>query len=257
MKLPLVFLHGAFAGPWCMEPFAGYFAERGWECHVPALRYHDTAPGEEPPAGLVDTGIDDYVDDLAAFVSKLDQKPVVFGHAVSGIIAQRLAAMGLASGVVLINSNVPWGMLPFTDGQRAVAKSLMEAGPFWKQPMRVEFDLMAGFALNKLPPAKQHEVFDRLGAESGRVMFEMFFWMFDDRKAVAVDHGSVGCPVLVLAGQEDKAVPAIAGREIAKLYGEQATFLEIANHAHFMFLEPGWEKIASQCAEWLSNTVQM
>ena len=256
MKPPLVFLHGAFAGPWCMEPFAGYFAERGWTCHVPALRHHDADPSGAPPAGLVDTGIDDFVDDLAAFITDLDEKPVIFGHAVSGIVAQRLAAKGLASAIVLINSNVPWGMLPFTDDQRAVAKSLMEAGAFWKEPMRVEFDLMAGFALNKLDPAKQREVFDRLGAESGRVMFEMFFWMFDDRKATAVEIDDVDCPVLVLAGQEDKAVPAVAGREVAKLYGERATFLEIPDHAHFLFLEPGWEQIAAQCADWLSKELK-
>jgi non-heme chloroperoxidase len=60
-------------------------------------------------------------------------------------------------------------MLPETDDERAVARGFMEMGSFWKAPLRVPFDLMAPFAFNKLDEATQHAVFDRLGAESGRV----------------------------------------------------------------------------------------
>jgi hypothetical protein len=90
--------------------------------------------------------------------------------------------------------------LPSTDDERAVAKGLMEVGSFSKTAMRVQFDLIAPFALNKLDPPAQRAVFDRLGPKSGTVMFEMFFWEFDDRRAVAVDFDKVTCPVLVLSG---------------------------------------------------------
>ncbi len=122
--------------------------------------------------------------------------------------------------------------------------------------MRVEFDLIAPYAFNKLDPSQQHEVLDRLGLESGTAIFEMFFWMFDDRRAVAVDFNKVDCPVLVLSGAEDRAVPPITARKIAKEYGARAEFHEIAHHAHFMFLEPGWEKVAALCAEWMSGLTE-
>ena len=253
MTAPVVLIHGAFAGPWSMADFAGYFRERGWTCHTPALRYHDADPAAEPDPRLAETSIEDYTDDLAAFVAGLEEKPIIGGHAIGSIIAQKLAARGLASGLILINSNTPWGMLPFTDDQRAVAKGLMQAGAFWEGPMRIDFETMATFALNKLEPAEQRATFDRLGAESGTVVFEMFFWMFDDRKAVAVDYDKVTCPVLVLSGAQDKAVPPITGREIARLYGDKATYREVPEHAHFMFLEPGWEQIAADCADWMSG----
>jgi len=28
---------------------------------------------------------------------------------------------------------------------------------------------------------------------------------------------------------------------------------EIPGYAHFMFIEPGWERIAELCAEWMSG----
>jgi pimeloyl-ACP methyl ester carboxylesterase len=252
MSDTVVLIHGAFAGPWSMDNFAGFFRDRGFACHTPALRYHDGDPKAEPNPALATTSIEDYTDDLADFIQTLDTKPIILGHAVGAVIAQKLAARGLARGIVLINSNVPWGILPSTDDERAVAKGLMEAGPFWKTAMRVQFDLIAPYALNKLDPAAQHAVFDRLGPESGTVMFEMFFWMFDDRRAVAVEFDKVTCPLLVLSGAEDRAVPSVTGRRIAEKYGAKATFEVVPDHAHFMFLEPGWEKVAARCADWIS-----
>ena len=253
MGNPVVLIHGAFAGPWSMENFTGFFRARGWDCHAPALRFHGGDPSAEPDPAFAQTSILDYTEDLAEFIATLESPPIVAGHAVGGLIAQKLAARGLARGVVLLNSNVPWGLLPLTDDQRAVAKGLMSAGAFWEQPMRVDFDLIADFALNKLDPAAQRAVFDRLGPESGRVVFEMFFWMFDDARAIEVDFDQVECPILVVTGAEDRAVPSVVARQIAACYGDRATLLEAPDHAHFIMMEPGWEQVAAGCAEWMER----
>ncbi len=253
MEKSVVLIHGAFAGPWCFENYKNFFSHRGWKCHAPALRHHDRNPKAEPNPDFADTSIMDYTKDTAAFVKNLDTLPVLLGHAVGGLVAQQVAAMGLASRLVLINTNAAWGMLPETDDERAVARAFMEMGPFWKAPMRVEFDLIAPYAFNKLDKATQRTVYNRLGPESGRVMFEMFFWMFDDHRATAVEFDKVTCPVLVVSGEEDRAVRHALGREIAEKYGANGTFHLARGHAHYLFMEPGWEHVASYCADWMSN----
>ncbi|MEM7221525.1 MAG: alpha/beta hydrolase [Pseudomonadota bacterium] len=253
MANSVVLIHGAFAGPWTMETFAGKFRDRGWDCHTPALRFHDGDPKADPDPAFAETSILDYTEDLAEFVETLESPPIIGGHAVGGLIAQKLAARGLARGLLLLNSNVPWGLLPATDDQRAVAKGLMSAGAFWQQPMRVEFDLIADYALNKLTPEAQRVVFERLGPESGRVVFEMFFWMFDDARATEVDFDRVDCPVLVVTGAEDRAVPSVSARQIADCYGSRASLREVPGRAHFITLEPGWERVAEDCAEWMAE----
>ena len=249
----IVLIHGAFAGPWCLDNYRRFFEDRGWTCHAPALRFHDGDPKAEPDPAFADTSIMDYTADIADFARTLDSPPVLLGHAVGALVAQQVAAKGLASGLVLINPNSAWGMLPETDDERAVARAFMEQGPFWKAPNRVEFDLIAPFAFNKLDEATQHAVFDRLGPESGRVMFEMFFWMFDDHRAIAVDFDKVTCPVLVVSGEEDRAVRPAVGREIAERYGANGTHILAPSHAHYLFMEPGWEIVADECANWLSR----
>ena len=255
MSKSIVLIHGAFAGPWCLDTYKGFFEARGWTCHAPALRYHDGDPKADPDPAFANTSILDYTQDIAAFVRTLDAPPVLLGHAVGGLVAQQVAAMGLSSGVVLINPNAAWGMIPETDDERAVARAFMELGPFWQQPMRVEFDLIAPYAFNKLDEATQRRVYDRLGPESGRVMFEMFFWMFDDRRAIAVDFDKVACPVLVVSGEEDRAVRHAVGEQIAQRYGDRGSFHLARGHAHYLFMEPGWEKVAAACADWLSERV--
>ena len=254
MPKEVVFIHGAFAGPWCWDQYKSYFQDLGWTCHTPALRYHDVDPSDEPNPDLADTSIRDYADDIAAFVGELDSPPIIIGHAVGALIAQQVASRRPTSGLVLINPNAAWGMLPATDDERAVARTFMESGPFWKAPMRVAFDLIAPFAFNKLDGDTQKQVFSRLVPESGRVMFEMFFWMFDDNRTIAIDFDKVGCPVLVVAGEEDRAVRHAVGKEIAEKYGNKGSFLLAAGHAHFLFIEPGWEQIAKHCENWMSET---
>lgn len=253
MGKSIVLIHGAFAGPWCLEDYHNFFEARGWRCHAPALRHHDGDPKAEPDPDFANTSIMDYTKDIAAFVETLDEPPVLLGHAVGGLVAQQVAAMGLARGLVLINPNAAWGMLPETDDERAVARAFMEQGPFWKAPIRVTFDLIAPYAFNRLDEATQHLVFDRLGPESGRVMFEMFFWMFDDHRAIAVEFDKVTCPVLVVSGEEDRAVRPAVGRDIALRYGEKGSFHLARGHAHYLFMEPGWDEVAGYCADWLAD----
>jgi pimeloyl-ACP methyl ester carboxylesterase len=235
-----------------MANFARYFEARGRACHSPAYRYHDR-PVVEQKTALVGLSIADYVDDLAAFVETLGRTPILVGHSLGGIISQQLAARGLARAIVLLNGSVNWGILPSTDNERALGKLLMSAGAFWESTLLPDFDTMARFGLNKLAPEAQRTVFDRLGPESGRVMFELFFWMFDQNATTRIDYSRVRCPVLVISGSEDRAVSPSTARQIAERHGPNATFREFQDFGHYLTLEPNWRMIARTCALWMEQ----
>jgi pimeloyl-ACP methyl ester carboxylesterase len=252
MSKSVVMIHGAFAGGWCFEALAGALGARGWTCHAPDLRFHG-GPAARPDPRLAATSVADYTRDMAAFIEGLGEKPVLIGHSMGGLIAQQLAAKGLASAVVLLASCAPWGILPTSEEERAVATGLMAAGPFWTQALQPVFEVAAKDSLASLDPAAQRRVFDKLGPESGRALFELFFWMFDGQRATAVDAKRVTCPVLVLAGSNDKVVPAATQRRIAQAYGHDAVFLDVQGRGHFLLLEEGWERLAKTCADWMEE----
>jgi len=253
MDAPVVLIHGTNAGPWTMANFKDHFEGLGWTCHSPAYRHHEGPPSQDTSALLVGVSIADYVEDMAAAVSKLDAPPILIGHSLGGIVALKLAARGLARAVVLLNGSVHWGILPTTDEERALGKQFMSAGRFWEQTLLPDFETMAKFGLNKLPADEQRRVFDRLGPESGRVMFELFFWIFDDNRTTKIDYDEVTCPVLMVSGSEDLAIPPSTSRSIADRLGPRATFHEAKGFGHYLTLEPDWKSIAELCAGWMAK----
>jgi len=255
MTRTIVMIHGAFAGGWCFEAVAAVLGTRGWTCHAPDLRFHVSGPQRQPDPRLAGTSIADYTNDMASLIEGLGEKPVIIGHSMGGTIAQQLAAKGLAAAVVLLASGAPWGMLPTTDDELAVATGLMSAGPFWTKALQPVFDVAVKDSLASLDPQAQRRVFDRLSAESGRALFELFFWMFDARSTTHVDTADVTCPVLVVSGSQDKVVSAATGRQIAQLYPGRATFHEAAGRGHFLLLEDGSRELAQHCADWMAEAV--
>lgn len=253
MNTPIVFIHGTNAGPWTMANFAEFFASKGFVCHCPAYRHHDPRPSAENDALIEGLSIADYVEDIGSLVKTLDTQPILVGHSLGGIIAQKLAAQGLAKAIVLLNGSVNWGVLPTTPEERELGKTLMSAGPFWEQTLLPDFETMSRFGLNKLAPSDQRRVFDRLGPESGRVLFEIFFWMFDDNQTTRIDYETVTCPVLIVSGTDDLAVSPSTARKIADRHGARATFHEAVGFGHYLTLEPGWRDIAVLCSKWIAR----
>lgn len=245
-------IHGACAGGWCFDNFKSVLEQRGWTCYAPDLRFHGK-PDPAPDPRLAEASIADYTGDMARFIAGLDEIPVVIGHSMGGLIAQQLAARGLAGSLVLLASCAPWGVLPATDDERALAMGLMSAGPFWTKALQPAFEVAKRDSLASLDADMQARVFARLGPESGRAFFELFFWMFDGRRTTTVDPERVTCPVLVVAGSRDKVVSPATARAIAQRYGYRAMFQEARDRGHFLLMEQGWEELASSCADWMAD----
>jgi pimeloyl-ACP methyl ester carboxylesterase len=241
----VVMIHGAFAGGWCFERFRAVFEGRGWVCHSPDLRGHGNKAGG-PLDGI---GLTDYRDELVGFVASLAERPVLLGHSMGAVLAQQLAAAGLARALVLVSPAPRSGILPDTDSEKAAAQGLMSLGPFWTSTIPPNFEVAANDSLNCIPPDQQRAVFDRFGPESGRALFELFFWMIDRTRASAVDVAAIRCPVLCVAGSDDKVVSLATAQATAAAFA-QATFLPLAGHGHMLLAEPGAEGIARLIAEW-------
>ena len=96
-----------------------------------------------------------------------------------GVLAQQLAAQGLASALVLVAPAPRSGILPQTSSEKSLDRDLMGLGQFWKTVINPNFDLACIYTLNRVPVAEQRAVFDNFGPESGLAFFQLFFWMFD------------------------------------------------------------------------------
>ncbi|WP_445366263.1 alpha/beta hydrolase [Microbulbifer sp. ANSA001] len=250
---PIVLIHGTNAGPWTLENFHNYFIQKGFNCHSPAYRYHETPKSEAAHRLLVGTSITDYVEDIAKFVIHLNRKPILIGHSLGGVIAQKIGSMGLAQKIILLNGSTNWGIPPTTSQECSLGKMFMASGKFWEDILLPDFETMAKFGLNKLNLSDQHLVFNRLGPESGRVLFELFFWIFDENKTTKIEYEKIKCPILMISGSEDLAIPPSTARLIAKKCNSQTTLHVAEGYGHYLMLEPKWINIAEFCYKWITE----
>ncbi|HWE07675.1 MAG TPA: alpha/beta hydrolase [Rhizomicrobium sp.] len=252
-RSPVVMIHGAFCGGWAFERWRAPYESRGFEVFTPTLRHHQ--PSSTSPDMLGRTSLRDYASDLANLLDTLGTAPVIVGHSLGGLLAQMLAALKPVRALVLLAPSAPWGMLPSTSFEFYSAQALYLDGPFWSRPLTPRRWIAEANMLDLVPESQRAAILARLVPESGRATFEAMHWMLDVGRASHVDARAVVCPILCLAGAQDRVTPPSTVRRIARRYHGRARFEEIPGHSHWLIGEPGWEKIAAGTLTWLDQVL--
>lgn len=241
-KPPVLLIHGMFGGAWMWEPYQSLLARHGYESHALTLRGHGgSAAGRAPDVGKI--SLADYVDDALEIARSL-RDPIVIGHSMGGLIAQKVAERGIGRALVLIGAAPPrWIPALSIELGRRLLKYLRQL--FFMQPLFPSRDDADALMFNRTPAAQADDEYRRLVPESGRAALEMAFGMH------AVHAPRITAPILVVTGGDDKFVVPRVARAIARKY--HAELREYGNFAHHIINEPGWEAPAAAIVEWLDT----
>ena len=248
-------IHGGFARGACFDKLAAVFAEHGHRCLAPDLPYHNGASDGEVDPRLADCGVRDYVDALAATLTAMDEPPVLLGHSMGGLLAQMLAARGLAKALILLAPAAPWGIYPSTLYELRGSLGLLTTPGAWSRALTPTYDIAEQTTFHLLPPHERAEAYAFLVPESGKALFEILFWMLDPARATAVAPDSVRCPVLTIAASEDRVTPPATVRQVASRYRHAGDYREYPDNAHWLIREPGYERIGADCAAWIAHVL--
>jgi pimeloyl-ACP methyl ester carboxylesterase len=240
---PILFIHGMWGGSWMWDNYLGAFAGRGYACYALNLRGHH---GSRPVADIGRVPFAAYVEDARAVAAALGN-PILVGHSMGGLLVQKLAEGLTPPAVVALTPAAPRGIFPLCTLELA-RLSLRHLPEFLRgRPVTPTFAEADALLFGRLPPAERRPAFERLVPESGRMTFDVAV------AGVPVDAARVRCPVLVVAGREDRITPAKMVRKVARKYGAPLRVYD--GHAHLVLMEPGWESIARDVADWLEHAV--
>lgn len=242
---PILFVHGAWHGAWCWEPFfLDWFAARG---HV-TVALDLTGHGSSPAGDLRGATLGTYVRDVAEAARSLPAAPVVVGHSMGGAVVQK-----------------------YLEGFAAPAGVLMASSPThgaWQAAVRVARRAPVAFAranaeLRLGPIVEDREVarrlffrddddrpevegwLDRLGDES----YGAFLGLLAD-----LPHPDrVDVPLLVVAAEADR-VFSLREQAITAA-AHDAEFVVVPGAAHDVMLDPDWEVAATAIADFVDRVV--
>ncbi len=241
----LLFVHGAFHDARCWDHhFLPWFADQGWECHALSLRGHGASPGDldrDTP------GLEDYLADIDAVMSRLGRPVVLIGHSMGGVLAQMARARAhTVAGTVLLASSP---LRPAT----AVVLRLLARHPLAFLRSQIFGDMNAGrrvfatfFHGPDLAPELKARYLKELSGESGRAAREVF-----SRRMPETASGDLKTrPVLVVAGHDDWSIPLRDHQQLARALEAP---LAICPGAHDLMLDPAWEVAARAIHGWLMD----
>ena len=248
---PILFVPGYLATAWVYESYLSFFADRGYAGFAVNLRGRE---GSRLPSGtfLGRVTLDDYIADareVARWLAERVGQPIVFGHSMGGLIAQKLGEEGLARALVLLSPAPPRGISVMTP---AVLRRQLRYLPALLRSRRIvpRFSDMRALVLNRVPATEQETMFARFVPDSGRAGRDMSLG------AVRVDPERVranGCKVLVATSDDDRFIPQRIAQRIAQRY--HAPLYIARGHGHLMLQEPGWQEAAEFIAGWLDREV--
>lgn len=243
----LLFIHGSFCGAWIWsEYFLPFFAERGWHCLAVSLRGHGGSSGRDR---LDSFGIADYVADVTEAAAGLDRPPVVIGHSLGGMVAQRFVGRSSASGLVMLASVSPGGL-----GGPLAHMTMCCPDLLWQlnrlQSVGVEaadYEVVRrGLFSAGFPAEKAWSYVQLFQRESRRASYELMLpqWLS------LMTRPSV--PALVLGGGRDCFIPYADLVACSNFWGAPLVILE--DMPHVTMLDLNWRKTAEALEGWLDKT---
>jgi pimeloyl-ACP methyl ester carboxylesterase len=242
---PLLFVHGAWHAAWCWnEHFLDFFADHGYRAVALSLRGHG---GSSTPKPLRRCSVRDFVDDVAAVAHTMPTRPVVIGHSLGGLIAQKYLEAHDAPAGVLLGSVPPGGSLGSAarwlrrhPWHFAMLSLTGRSLPYVSSPELAR----ERFFSPETPARIVEESAARFQEASARAGFECLMLNLPRPKRV-------GTPLLVLGAGRDGATSRSEVLATARAYGTDAEFFP--DLGHDMMLEPGWSAVAERIHSWLTE----
>ena len=243
---PLLFLHGGYMDSRSWDAhFLPYFAERGHHCHALDFSGHGRSDGHADRDAL---SVDDYLADSLQVIGAIGRKPVVIGHSMGALIAERILERSQAVAGVLISP------VPANGTLESAMKLLLRYPQFLREVANIGRGRVSAQVLRLLKevyfsPTTTPETLLRftelVQPESVRAICDLTLvgWRWPARRPEL--------PVLVVTGELDTVFPPSMILPVAKRWNAELQI--VADTGHALILDEHWQTGAAGVLGWLQG----
>ena len=248
----VVLVHGSWG---CGEQWGttrATFEERGYTVYTPTLRHHEL-PVDEGAMKVAPLKLRDYTDDLVALVASLDSPPLLVGHSLGGLLVQLVAARTRCAGMVAACPAPAAGIFATTPTNlRMSLGHYLQSRPWAKPVYPPTYERFRRWIANTQTEEVARGLYSELVCDSGRAYCEQAAAVLRHSKATVVDFAAVTTPVLTIAGECDRIVPARSVRQTAARY-QDASYVQIPRSDHFVFSGEALPATMSHIDDWIAR----
>jgi pimeloyl-ACP methyl ester carboxylesterase len=255
MRTAILALHGLNGTGAVWDRIAPALAADGRVVDAPTL-FPDLRTTGPPPTEILRLGLGDYVRQAGiwadALTERTGRRPIVMGHSMGGLIAQKLASQGKTSGIVLVTPAAPadcaaLSLAPLYTFWNLVAEaSELRAFKVWERGFRWG-------VLNCVPPERHDAIVAAAVHDSGRVCAQLANHRADPDGTARIETASVTVPVLTLCGARDRSTVAASVRRIGRKYAATGTYIEYPEGGHWLVDEPATPRMLADIGGWLDR----
>jgi len=238
----LFLIHGMWVTSDSWQNYHDFFEQRAYVTRAPTLLGHRVG---HYPKELRDTHIMDYVRQCVKEIEDMEGQPIIMGHSMGALIAQKLAEFGLAKKLVLLAAGPPEGISPLS---WSVLWTFIRSVPqiALGKPFKPPLDKVRYGIMNTLSAKEQERLYAEFVCESAHAVGEFI------TGAVTVNAEKLTCPVLVVAGSQDRTIVPRVAKKVAEKY--HASYIEYPGYCHWRLIQgTGWQKVAEDIASWIEN----
>ena len=254
-SIPVVFIHGSAIHASSWDGWAELFAAAGYPAVAPGW------PGEAAtvqetrrhPETLRNHGVGALTEHYQAIIADLPATPIVIGHCVGGVIAQRLLGRGFARACIALAPAPFRGVLRFRLTQlRTAATGLGDRGR-QTRTWAGTADSYYRRAGNCLSRSESDRLFHAFSIPAAELQLRQLVNTAICRDT-AVDRRSERGPLLMIAGSADRTASAAAvysGYKNERRHTGVTQFT-IFDRGHSLSADHGWTEIAGTALNFLS-----
>lgn len=247
---PILFVHGMYMNAHSWKPWIARATQRGLVATAVSWPYHQGEPQErrehiDPRLGRLTFGA--VVASLKAHIDDMPEQPILIGHSVGGLAVQKLLNDGYGRVGVAISPAPPLGVLSF-------APDFFRAN--WPH-----LDPLAGDRPIVMTRERFHYTFCNTMTRSESDEAYELYVVPESRNVprstltpqARVDFSRDHVPLLLMAGDSDRLTPAAMVRRNARRYELVVEVREFRGRSHFLCNQDGWEEVADEAFDFVSD----
>lgn len=254
MAKSLLMIHGVGCGGNVWDRMRTGFEAAGYVCDAPTL-FPDLRTPEAPPEALGRLSLEDYVNAMSEAAGRMAERhgkpPVVIGHSMGGLIAQRLVERGEVAAGIFLTPAQPAGCTVRDLRVLRTFWSIVRHGPgaLPGKALKVGPKGFSWGVLNAVPKSRHAAIYAEALYDSGQVYADL-------TDPPEIDTDRIRVPTLTIGARRDRATPVKAVRKTAAKYAAAPVpgdYLEYRENAHWIVDEPGTDRVIADMVDWLGR----